>query len=115
MEKSDELKALPEELLAARGTIDNIDAALVYMLAERFRCTKVVGRIKYTYNLPAADKTREAQQIQRLRSLAEESGLDPVFAEKFLKFIVEEVIRHHETILRTGNEDTQGLAGKENE
>jgi chorismate mutase len=41
---------------------------------------------------------REAQQIARLRALALESGLDPVFAEKFVSFIVAEVIRHHEAI-----------------
>ena len=30
--------------------------------------------------------------------VAQESGLDPAFAEKFLNFIVAEVIRHHEHI-----------------
>ena len=36
--------------------------------------------------------------MARLRSLAEDAGLDPVFAEKFFAFIVAEVIRHHEEI-----------------
>ncbi|MDO5728041.1 MAG: chorismate mutase [Actinomycetaceae bacterium] len=89
---------IPKELAEARQTIDNIDAALVHILAERFRCTQNVGHIKARYDLPPADPQRERQQIARLRALAEESGLDPVFAEKFLQFIVTEVIRHHEDI-----------------
>ena len=92
------VSSVPQELLAYRQTIDNLDAALVYILAERFRCTKQVGELKARTSLPPADPNREAQQIARLRKLAEQSGLDPVFAEKFLKFIVAEVIRHHEDI-----------------
>lgn len=89
---------IPTELAAYRQTIDNLDAALVHILAERFRCTQRVGVLKAERNLPASDPAREEQQVARLRELAEESGLDPVFAEKFLRFIVAEVIRHHEAI-----------------
>jgi chorismate mutase len=81
-----------------RASIDNIDAALIHMLAERFRCTQAVGHLKATHGLPPADPAREAQQIARLRQLAHDANLDPDFAEKFLNFIVREVIRHHEAI-----------------
>jgi chorismate mutase len=81
-----------------RASIDNIDAALIHMLAERFRCTKAVGVLKATHGLPPADPSREAEQIARLRRLADEANLDPDFAEKFLNFIIHEVIRHHEAI-----------------
>ncbi|QPK82270.1 chorismate mutase [Schaalia sp. ZJ405] len=90
--------AIPAELAAARATIDNIDAALIHILAERFRCTQRVGHIKAVHHLPPADPEREGRQISRLRALAEQSGLDPDFAEKFLSFMVTEVIRHHEDI-----------------
>ena len=78
-----------EELFAMRRSIDNFDAALVHILAERFRATQRVGVLKAQHNLPAGDPGREEAQIARL---------DPEFAEKFLNFIISEVIRHHEKI-----------------
>ncbi len=86
------------ELRRLRDSIDNIDAALVHLLAERFKCTQRVGEFKATHGLPPADPGREAEQIERLRKLAATAKLDPDFAEKFLAFIVQEVIRHHEAI-----------------
>lgn len=85
-------------LQSFRRSIDNIDAALVFLLAERFSITKKVGRYKAEVGLPAADTTREEIQIARLRALAESADLDPEFTEKFLRFIIDEVIRHHEHI-----------------
>ena len=81
-----------------RASIDNLDAILVHTLAERFRCTQTVGRIKAEHGLPPADPEREARQVARLTRLSDESGLDPEFAKKFLRFIIQEVIQHHETI-----------------
>ncbi len=87
-----------DQLARFRSSIDNIDAALVHLLAERFKITQDVGRYKANAGLPAADPTREDEQVARLRMLAEQSGLDPVFSEKFLRFIVAEVIHHHQRI-----------------
>ncbi len=78
-----------------RKSIDNIDAALVHLLAERFKVTQAVGRYKATTGLPPADPGREERQVARLRHLAEDAELDPEFTEKFLRFIIDEVIRHH--------------------
>ena len=86
------------ELLALRGSIDNIDAALIHMLAERFRCTQQVGRLKAEHDMPASDPDREARQIERLRALAVDARLDPEFAEKWFNFVVAEVIHHHQVI-----------------
>lgn len=96
-----------QELLGIRLSIDNIDAALVHMLAERFKFTQKVGRLKAAHGLPPSDTDREKVQIARLRTLAEESHLDPAFAEKFLNFIVAEVIHHHEEIASTASITTQ--------
>ena len=83
-------------LAGYRKSIDNIDAALIHILAERFRITQAVGLHKARNALPAADSAREERQIARLRALAEQAELDPEFGEKFLRFIIDEVIRHHE-------------------
>jgi chorismate mutase len=98
--------AVDPDLRQLRDSIDNIDAALIHLLAERFKCTKAVGRLKAQRGLPPADPTREAQQIARLRALAGSAKLDPDFAEKFLDFIIEEVIRHHEAINGRGRRAT---------
>ncbi|PPF11248.1 chorismate mutase [Rathayibacter sp. AY1G1] len=97
-EPSHEESLARAELVQIRQSIDNIDAALIHLLAERFKFTQKVGRLKAAHGLPAADLEREARQIARLRALAEESHLDPAFAEKFLGFIVAEVIHHHQRI-----------------
>ncbi len=81
-----------------RASIDNIDAAIIYMLAERFRCTEAVSRLKAEHDLPPADLTREAEQIARLRRLAQDAHFNPDFTEKYLGFIIPHVIRHHEAI-----------------
>lgn len=90
--------AIRAELDRLRDSIDNLDAALVHILAERFKYTQQVGHLKAVHALPPADPAREAGQITRLRALAETAKLDPVFAEKLLGFIISEVIRHHEQI-----------------
>ncbi len=81
-----------------RSSIDNLDAALVFLLSERFKLTKKVGEFKRDHDLPPADPGREAVQVARLRSLAEQSHLDPDFAERLIRFIIDEVIRNHDRI-----------------
>ncbi|MGR3548672.1 MAG: chorismate mutase [Roseovarius sp.] len=89
--------ALAAQLLKEhRKSIDRLDAILVFTLAERFKHTQAVGKLKAEHDLPPSDPTREAQQIERLEELARTADLDPEFAKKFLNFIIAEVIRHHQ-------------------
>ena len=81
-----------------RESIDRLDAILVYTLAERFKQTQAVGRLKAAHDLPPSDPAREARQMARLESLSQEAALDPDLAKKFLTFIIQEVIRHHEKL-----------------
>ncbi len=86
------------KLAEFRRSIDNLDAAVIYLIAERFHLTQQVGEYKKANELPPADKSREASQIERLRRLAGDSQLDPDFAERLIRFIIDEVIRNHERI-----------------
>ena len=92
------MDSIPPELHQLRKSIDNIDAALIHLLAERFRTTQHVGKLKADLSMPPSDPSREAAQIERLRSLAKDADLDPEFAEKFLGFILAEVIQHHQEL-----------------
>lgn len=96
-----------ERLHELRASIDNLDAALVHLLAERFKCTQAVGRLKAVSGMPPADPDREATQIARLRELAKASGLDPAFAEAFLTLIIDHVIRNHESLKRDHAHETE--------
>ncbi|MEC9198409.1 chorismate mutase [Donghicola tyrosinivorans] len=79
-----------------RESIDRLDAILVYTLGERFKHTQAVGKLKAEHDLPPSDPAREEKQIARLEDLAIQADLDPEFAKKFLNFIIQEVIKHHE-------------------
>lgn len=99
------------QLHSIRESIDNIDAALIHLLAERFKFTQQVGRLKAAHGLPAADPARELMQIDRLRGLAGEAHLDPAFAEKFLNFIIAEVIHHHVKLAGGESDPAERVAG----
>ncbi len=105
----DERDAAMTELLGIRSSIDNIDAALIHLLAERFKFTQQVGRLKAEHGLPPSDPDREKRQIARLRALAVDAHLDPAFAEKWFNFVVAEVIQHHEELAGNGAATTEDL------
>ena len=95
---SDDIRRAADLLRGHRESIDRLDAILVFTLAERFKHTQAVGRLKASHDLPPSDPAREARQIERLERLSQEADLDPAFAKKFLNFIISEVIRHHEKL-----------------
>ncbi|MBU2865919.1 MULTISPECIES: chorismate mutase [Pacificibacter] len=93
---SDPIALAQEVLKEHRESIDRLDAILVYTLGERFKHTQAVGKLKAEHDLPPSDPARETKQIARLEDLAKRADLDPEFAKAFLKFIIQEVIHHHE-------------------
>jgi monofunctional chorismate mutase len=93
-----------------RASIDNMDSALVHLLAERFKLTTQVGRHKKALDWPTSTKDREIEQITRLRALAAANGLDPDVEERFLAFLVGEVLEKHAEQRRpTGADAPRGL------
>ena len=101
MRRDENAAADPHGLQRLRASIDNLDAAIIHLLAERFRVTREVGHLKAEQALPPSDPQREARQVARLRRLASEAGLEPDFAEKFHAFVVAQVVRNHEAIAKS--------------
>ncbi|NKE44264.1 chorismate mutase [Roseomonas frigidaquae] len=95
-------QAAPEDLWRLRRSIDNIDTALVAMLAERFRVTREVGQLKARHRLEAVDVAREEAKVARLRENAARAGLDEDFAEEFIRRVMAEVVRQHRIIAEEG-------------
>ena len=93
---TDPVTQAAELLKDHRQSIDRLDAILIYTLGERFQHTQAVGKLKAEHALPPSDPAREATQIARLEDLAKRADLDPEFAKKFLNFIIQEVIHHHQ-------------------
>ncbi|MGV2129533.1 chorismate mutase [Agrobacterium vitis] len=93
-----------------RERIDNLDAALIHILAERFRCTDEVGLLKAKHALASRDHDREKRQFARVRSIAVESGSDPEVIEEILKFVIGQVVGRHERVAN-GCRETRSRAG----
>ena len=91
-------KRAAELLKTHRESIDRLDAILFNTLGERFSHTRAVGRLKAENDLPASDPLREQEQMRRLETMSESSGLDPDFAKKILNFIISEVVSQHKSL-----------------
>ncbi|HUG86065.1 MAG TPA: chorismate mutase [Euzebya sp.] len=86
---------IDDVLAQLRVRIDELDAALITLMKNRFEVTRKVGAHKRAVGLPPADPSREQRQIARLRAMAAEADLDPAFSEKLLRLIIDEVIRDY--------------------
>lgn len=81
-----------------RKSIDAIDAAMIYLLAERFRTTEKVGEYKKAHSLPAEDLGREDAQTAKLQQLCETAGLDFNYAQPIFQLIMQIVKDRHRSI-----------------
>ena len=85
------------KIAALRQSIDNVDTAIVSLLAERFKYTSQVGVLKARAGFAPAD-----YQIERLHRIAVDAGLDPDIAEMYREFVVTEAKRRHKRIAENG-------------
>ena len=92
---SDAISKAKDQIEIHRASIDRLDTILINTLAERFRHTQAVGKLKVTYDFPIVSVKREEDQLVRIKKLAQEAGLESKFAAKFLRFIIDEVVENH--------------------
>lgn len=93
-----------EKIKALRQSIDNVDTAIVSLLAERFKYTSQVGVLKARAGFAPADYKREDYQIERLHRIAVAAGLDPDIAEMYREFVVTEAKKRHARIAAAGGD-----------
>jgi chorismate mutase/prephenate dehydrogenase len=63
-----------------RQEIEQIDLALIDLLARRLNCAAEIGPLKEALGLPVMDPAREAEVVRRAAALARDRGIDPELA-----------------------------------
>ena len=91
-------KIVNPELLQLRDQIDIVDAHLVKLLGQRFGLTAQVGLLKKQTGLEARDPDRERLQIEKVRKLATDSGVDPDFIENLFQTMLKTVVQKHREV-----------------
>ena len=66
---------MSDELAALRARIEQVDASIVALVAERQQLAHSVGMHKRSHGLPVIDPAREAAVITRAGILARDAGL----------------------------------------
>ncbi len=77
-----------KELESPRKRIDEIDEEILDLLAERAKTVQDVVRAKVENKLPVFVPEREIEKSTRFKAMAKEKGIDPAWAEDFLRMIM---------------------------
>ncbi len=90
------LEDAANKIFELRRSIDNIDGAVIALLAERFKNTHRIGELKAEAGFAPADSKREKDQVKRLLDLADLAGLDSSIALQYHEFVVTEAKKRHQ-------------------
>lgn len=82
------------ELTALRDQIDEVDQALLGLLAKRLELVAQVGEVKSRYGLPIYVPEREASMLASRRQEAEALGVSPDLIEDVLRRLMRESYTH---------------------
>ncbi|WP_265095472.1 chorismate mutase [Enterobacter hormaechei] len=78
------------ELTALRDQIDEVDKALLDLLARRMALVAEVGEVKSKYGLPIYVPEREASMLASRRKEAQALGVSPDLIEDVLRRVMRE-------------------------
>lgn len=78
------------ELTALRDQIDDVDKALLNLLAKRLELVAKVGEVKSRFGLPIYVPEREASMLASRRAEAEAIGVPPDLIEDVLRRVMRE-------------------------
>jgi chorismate mutase/prephenate dehydrogenase len=71
-----------------RTRLNEIDAALIELIAERQEKSREIARVKRSTGHPTRDFAREREVIVGARSLAESRGVSPQLAESLMRMLI---------------------------
>jgi chorismate mutase/prephenate dehydratase len=71
-----------------RRDIDDIDARMVKLLAERMSVARKIGTLKRKGQRQVQDATREKEVIERIRQLAKKERINPEDAERLYRLVM---------------------------
>lgn len=78
------------ELGQIRARIQELDEALIRLLAQRFERVRALGQVKAAENLPIEDEAREAELRAHYARIAEREGVDPALVQRIFATILQE-------------------------
>jgi len=84
---------IKQHLSGYRSQIDSLDAALIKILGERERVVKKVGIYKAENHVPALQKDRFQQVLEKAVAAGEKEGLSKVCVEEIMNAIHKESLR----------------------
>lgn len=90
-----------DRLADLRKEIDDIDAALVDLLARRFAVVDRVIAVKAREGLPALLPERVEEVVARVRTLAGAAGIPADAAESVWRALINQTIAYEEAVLGT--------------
>lgn len=94
-----------ETMAELRAAIDDIDEALLVLLAARLRYTDRAPALKLREGIAAAAPTRVRQVLAHVRDKAEASGFDPDMAEAMWQIMIDKVIAREQAVMGTEGQD----------
>lgn len=88
------------KLIACRAAIDDIDAKLVVLLAQRFSVVDDVILEKRAAGLPSVLPDRVEQVVAQVRALAAQHKLDPNVTERLWRVLIAETCGYEDALLK---------------
>ena len=88
-----------DALESIREAIENLDQTIVNALGERQKIVQKVISDKLQSSREIRDPDREEAVLNRIRTLAKESGMDPFFIEQLFREIIHHSVRYQTHVL----------------
>lgn len=98
--ESDDADDYNQKLAGLRTQIDELDAKLINVLAERMKIADAIGRLKKERNVAVLQSNRWNEVLGRMILDGEEKGLSEEFILKLFKAIHQESISHQEKVFK---------------